>query len=79
MTITTMHSTLSPISTHEPRTSTFPKKLLQFFETVMTSSTGYHCAKNAHRLMALSDQQLNEIGLQRDEIVRYAFRNHAMF
>ncbi len=37
-------------------------------------STGYRCAKEASRLSALSDEQLEKLGLKRDDIVAYAFR-----
>ena len=37
-------------------------------------STGYRCAQEASRLHALTDEQLEKIGLERDEIVAYAFR-----
>lgn len=37
-------------------------------------STGYKCAKEAARLSALSDEQLAKLGLERDEIVTFAFR-----
>lgn len=37
-------------------------------------STGYRCAQEASRLSALSDEQLAQRGLKRDEIVSHAFR-----
>ena len=39
-------------------------------------SNARRCAAQAERLMALSDSELARLGLKRDEIVAYAFRNH---
>jgi len=39
-------------------------------------SNARRCAFEAERLMALPDAELKRLGLKRDEIVSYAFRNH---
>lgn len=39
-------------------------------------SNAGRCAAQVERLMALPDAELNRLGLKRDEIVSYAFRNH---
>ena len=46
-------------------------------KTVSKFSSGYHCAKEASRLNELSDEQLAELGIKREEIVTHAFRHHA--
>jgi hypothetical protein len=39
-------------------------------------SNARHCAHEVERLMALSDDQLAQRGIKRDQIVQVAFRNY---
>ena len=54
--------------------SAFGRWFYGVLEGLAKFSTGYRCAQEATRLRALSDKQLDEIGLKREEIVAYAFR-----
>ncbi len=54
------------------------KGISKFFENTITHSAGYKCLKKAHLLMSLSDEELAELDLPRDQIVQYVFRKQML-
>ena len=64
---------------HAPGVSIFSRiwdGLMAISERLYTVSEGARCARLAAHLGQKSDVELAAMGLQRREIVRYAFRNH---
>lgn len=50
--------------------------VIRFADHVATRSQANRCRAEAERLAALSDEELNQIGLAREDIVGHAFRRY---
>lgn len=48
----------------------------QVYDVLCKTGHAAQCAREAERLLALSDQELAKRGLQRDEVIRHAFASY---
>ncbi len=54
------------------------KRISKFVENTVTHSAGYKYSKKAHLLMSLSDEELTELDLPRDQTVQYVFHKQKL-